>query len=297
MNFVLSHSKMKRVRRSIKRNKRSLVSTESVMALVNDFEHYGPLYRRHHSGTLKQHSVWVTFYIQEAMDTPNQSPIGSLWKTIQRIRKTNRLDHDFERLLIVSSLLHDIGKGGDLVFEYTNKPKHETKGYRYLDQQEVYLLKNHEALDVNEVLRSFSREEQEWIKWLVLYHWNLGKILEAQVQEAPRSVHAIAKTFIKSLRGIDTETPFGCIFVLMQLMLCCADVLGAQPYCGSVKEIRGYRQLAKNCWHTEQSAYKRYGYPSLVPKLIKALYDELGILKYERKSKARTSSRTKSPRW
>ncbi len=254
-------------------------SAKSLRRLIKDFEHYSPLHRTHHSGNLKQHSVWVTYYLQEAIKTPGKSPLGDVWNMIKHIKKTKRLRLNFERILIVSSLLHDIGKGGDLIFEYLSKPGHEKKGYLYLDEQEPYLLKNGKKLSIKELLRDFSTEEQEWIKWLVLYHWNLGILLKEKRPRAPHSIEKIAKEFIESLHNINSRTSLGKIFVLLQFMLCCADVLGAQPYCGDLEELDlfKYPEFSKDCFPTDLSMYKYYGYSSFVPKLINALYEQLNI--------------------
>ena len=269
-----------------------------VKDLLKDFELYVPNFG-HHSGNLKQHSLWVSYYIQDAIMFPRASPLGELWKTLQMYCNSeihygsSQLAINCEKVLIVSGLLHDIGKGGDHVFTYSSKPNHEDTGYLYLTNKLEYIFKDNTVLDISMLIKSLELNnlEAKLVNSLVRGHWDLGNLVieydYINALKTGRRVKTISKVIAKEFciqnAKMFTKNTFK-ICILMKFMLCCADVLGAQPYCGLVESLTDfpldkYPEFTKDCFKTQFSVYRKYYYSKIIKNVFPEICKILGIKK------------------
>jgi hypothetical protein len=260
------------------------MDTNSIRELLNDFEKYIPEFG-HHSGNLKQHSLWVSYYIQEALLFPELSPLGHAATALQKHMLHSGKPINYEKILIISSLLHDIGKGGDQVYTYMSKPDHELTGYKYLEGELVYMYENGNILNTRKLFKSLglTRIQVDIVNFLVLHHWDLGKLvieldyIDVLKYGSMRDINKLSKEIAKRFCSIVTrKTQITKAIVLMQFILCCADVMGAQPYCGESQELElfplsKYPEFTKDCFKTSFSVYHKYYYA----KIIKNVFPEI----------------------
>ncbi len=269
--------------------------------LLKDFQYYDPV-RGHHSGNLKQHSLWVSYYIQDAIDFPTISPLGKLWLSVIHInsklhsRSARSVSlESIKKIITCAAILHDIGKGGDHEFKFYAKPGHEQTGYDILNNDSKYIFKNNTIFSTKKLINNLNLTKIEYdiIKILTLNHWSLGnliieynyiKLLQTSSPELNATTNKIAIKFIKNLQETITDLSYinkrnalSKIVILLQFILCCADVMGAQPYCGKSTELEifplsKFPIFKKECFTTENiSMYKKYYYS----EIIKNIGDEL----------------------
>lgn len=268
------------------------MDTHSIRELLNDFEKYIPVFG-HHSGNLKQHSLWVSYYIQEALMFPELSPLGSAVNVLQKHMLYSDEPINYEKILIISSLLHDIGKGGDHVYTYSSKPNHELTGYKYLQGKLVYEYENGDILNTSNLFKSLglTSVQIDIISFLVLHHWDLGKLvidldyIEALKYGSKKNIDKLSKQIAKRFCSIvSSKTPITKAIVLMQFILCCADVMGAQPYCGKSQELElfplsKYPEFTKDCFKASFSVYRKYYYAKIIKNVFPEICKILGMKK------------------
>lgn len=76
----------------------------------------------HHQGDLYEHSVWSALSCQAAFEDEK-----AFW-----VPQSLRKDVHFKRLCVIASYLHDIGKAGDRVYNFSEKLWHPKDGFSYL---------------------------------------------------------------------------------------------------------------------------------------------------------------------
>lgn len=100
-------------------------ATSPLEVLISDMQQYRTTNARFHAGHVFEHSVWVS--------RATINLLNSEWKTKCDCREAIRN-------VVFAALLHDIGKCGDQVVEFNEKPAHPLQGFEYLIGQKEYKL-------------------------------------------------------------------------------------------------------------------------------------------------------------
>lgn len=93
--------------------------------LFKDMQSYRTTNARFHAGHVYEHSIWVA--------RASINLLASSWRTKCETKK--QLSN-----VVLAALLHDIGKCGDGVQEFNEKPTHPLCGFEYLTGQRPYIL-------------------------------------------------------------------------------------------------------------------------------------------------------------
>ena len=145
-----------------------LLATNTLADLLEDFKNYTTTNIEFHSGDLYQHSMWVanavTHFAQE----------GSLW--VEGLSP-----HDL-RIACFAAIIHDMGKAGDGVYSYSDKPLHPREGFDDLIGTRAYQLAGGGTFDFKAMFDSLDLDEndQALIKVLAGSHWNFGQVMKEE---------------------------------------------------------------------------------------------------------------------
>lgn len=181
--------------------------------LFDDLSKYKTTNINFHAGDVYEHSIWSALYINHMFATNDKfiRDINIKW------RKT----------LIVSCLLHDIGKGGDRVYSFYDKPNHpEIAGYYF----ETGIYPSDVRIDLRKVVRELGEiENYDLIKFLVRYHWMIGGVLKDTYDE---SVKAWNIYYQFNLDCHESKIPFKNRAEVFRLLYAVwvSDILASQKY-------------------------------------------------------------------
>jgi hypothetical protein len=256
-----------------------MISTE-FGDLIKDFEKYKTTNTDFHSGDLLEHSAWAAFYVNDlftGLDMDN--PLHNVWnQNIVDKAKRNGITVDYQKVLILSAFLHDIGKGGDGKTPYYDKPDHERKGAIIINAK-GYKNKNSEQIDLGKMFNDFNLTQLEIdiITVLVEGHWLIGKVMAV-----PKSDKA--ENFVKEFEKIykqyinDPDVYLFNLVVMMQLIICIADVMATKKYEGHSTNIADFPQIPyiKDAPHNPQEyMYKHFKYDFIIADLVPLIYKYL----------------------
>lgn len=97
-----------------------------------------------HTGNLYEHSIWASRAI------------------VDILRDNGIVDSAKIRLHVLAALLHDVGKAGDLKYEYYTKPTHPKQGFNYLIGLEKFCIEGVDAgFDFHLLFDSLGLSEQD----------------------------------------------------------------------------------------------------------------------------------------
>lgn len=196
--------------------------------LLEDIKYYQTTNTRFHAGNLYEHSLWVAITINEWFEH------GEGW--------THGLTAHDRKLATLGGLLHDIGKGGDLACTYYTKPDHPERGQKYLLGKENYVLCSNKIFDFKKLFEKLglSENDKKVVSILVGAHHMFGDLLQnlatvdlSVVQDD--ALRPYLDTFKKRLKTVakraDYKGPIDTRLIKLVLLVCVADIKGAQPCC------------------------------------------------------------------
>ncbi len=221
-----------------------MISTE-FRDLIKDFEKYKTINIEFHAGDLLEHSAWAAFYVNDlftSLDMDN--PLHRVWnQTIVDDAELYGVTIDYEKVLILSAFLHDIGKGGDGKTPYYDKPDHEKEGADYIYMNK-YRDINSNLIDLDKMFKDFNLTQLEIdiIMILIEGHWLLDYVMENAENDRE-------KVFIDNFEKIytsritDTDNYLFKLVAMMQLIICIADVMATKKYEGHSTNIADFPQI------------------------------------------------------
>lgn len=190
--------------------------------LVRDMKEYKTTNARFHAGHVFEHSLWV------ARSTINL--LNTHWST-----RTN--DLFTPKTLIIASLLHDIGKCGDGVFSFKEKPAHPREGFLMLTGSKPYVLKDGSTFNFGALYDELrlTHEQVAIIALIAGMHHDLGAVMRgmnAGDDKAPAVMLAKLDAYIHeagadSLFSIRTDKLYRKLLKIICL-ISVADVISAQ---------------------------------------------------------------------
>lgn len=250
---------------------------KSFQALIDDFEKYKTTKTDTHSGDLLEHSAWTAFYVNDLFTKSDmQNPLHRVWNKVIDDQFENESifeDIDIKKILIISSFLHDIGKGGDGVIEFYEKPNHEKIGVEYLNKR-LYKTVNGSIINLTNMFNDFDIGfiETEIIKILIKGHLSLGHLIFNK--DGPSSFVEGVKLEYDNSKIQDFDKYLFALIVMMQLIVCIADVLAMKEYKGKTKTIPGYKQIPfKKAPHESiTDIYEDYNYEKVIDEFVPEVY-------------------------
>ncbi len=194
-----------------------------------------------HAGHLYEHMVWVSKAMDKLFEKKSQ------W--------VDDFDNQDRRLMVIAAFMHDIGKAGDLKYEYFLKPSHPRDGFEYFIGKKPYLLNgegdtyNFDAWCKHMNLHS---QDKATVAVLIAMHQEFGKIL-SQIKKNPTQTVACFDEFIKLLEGYSYEANYNGGFpdqriIRMSMAMTRADLEGMFPVDHPIKqapELKDYPQTLK----------------------------------------------------
>ena len=236
--------------------------------LLIDMDRYKTTNIDFHSGDLLEHSIWTMLNIENMFNKNNKY---NKW--------VSNISLKYNKLLSITGLLHDIGKGGDNNILYYDKKDHPLEGYKYLNKQNKYILENGDSIDFDTLINDigFHNEDIKLMKALIMLHWEFGgymKKLSNSVnykEENLKTKNLDHRSFdIQSINNLYDEMEeignkfidhienqlykykiyFGkeqkILFYKMLMALSVADVLSTQPYIDFSKFIELTKKINNN---------------------------------------------------
>ena len=126
--------------------------------ILADMEKYKTTNSDFHSGDVIQHSIWSALYM-------------NLFKIQSGIVKD--IPKKYRYLMVVAAVLHDIGKCGDNVFTFFDKPAHPEIGGYYFEKGKYI------NIDLKQVIEEYDlKNHYTTIYFLVRWHWMIGGIIK-----------------------------------------------------------------------------------------------------------------------
>lgn len=218
--------------------------------LVKDLQAYHTTNRNFHSGDVLDHTIWTMMFVQDAI-TNRANPIHSVLEYVTHIAPPSL---NIQRICIIASFLHDIGKGGDGHTTFFDKSGHEEVGANMIKNNTYYLLDgttnllSKQKLDFNTLFTELNCNSLERliITVLVAGHYLIGSIrrINNDMQEAYERESYLFLKYIGKLCSqfglsdyLEKHTDYFKYIVWMQMIICIADVLASRPYTGNETEV------------------------------------------------------------
>lgn len=205
--------------------------------LINDMKMYETLNINFHQGDLYQHSVWVALYIQ------NQFTNSTEW--------VQGIPYELRDLCVISGFLHDIGKGGDLLFTYYDKPEHPETGFEYIIGNKLYRLsEDNVALDIATLLKNInvSPKYKGVVAFLVLSHWEFGDHIRRMNGSNTSEIAIEYASKLKKMwtrSGLNPDTDSAVILANMAMLVSACDIMGSEAYMNTERFDELAKELAK----------------------------------------------------
>lgn len=206
----------------------------------SDLKKYDTSMRDCHWGNVYQHNVWVARSIALFFDNPTHRPDFFHW--------VERIDPKYKKFLIFTGFLHDIGKAGDLLYNFTTKPNHPKIGYDYLMGAKFYKFSSTKTFDLCEWVRNFGFNDNDIILMAILIriHHKFGDLLTSGIT---------AEQYINTLQIYINEAHFNGGIVTENLLNMCillsaADVHGLSPVDVSPSMNQGFQQWRESITST-----------------------------------------------
>jgi len=179
--------------------------------LFTILEHYKKIAGNWHRGDLLDHMVWVS----KSMDQMFEN--NSWW--------LHGIDSSERRLMVLSAFMHDIGKAGDLEFEYRVKRTHPLVGFEYILGKRPFYISENETWNVQEWLEHHELTDYEikTLAVLVGMHQELGKVLFA-FKNAPSKWASVQEKFFDTLLYYVQESGYNNGIPDERIIIMCAAI-------------------------------------------------------------------------
>lgn len=194
-----------------------------------------------HAGHLYEHMVWVAKSMDKLFEQKSQWVDG--------------FDSADRRLMVIAAFMHDIGKAGDLKYQYFLKPTHPRDGFEYFIGKKPYLLNdkgNTYNFDAWCKHMNLHDQDKATVAVLIGMHQEFGKTL-SQIKKNPTQMLTLFDEFVRLLEAYTYEANYNGGFpdtriIKMSLAMTRADLEGMFPVEHPIKqapELKDHPQTLK----------------------------------------------------
>lgn len=221
--------------------------------LIRDMKNYKTTNIDFHAGNLLEHSIWASLYAQEQFRT-GEYPVVALSREIANtpeILEKETFKADIRKVIIASSFLHDIGKGGDFVFRFYDKPDHPQNGIK-----PEYVTKDTGEIKLANILTEMGISPKFFNTaiFLIRWHWDIGELFKAYDKSQRLPPQAIDKMYARFLSFVsDKPRHTHKILFLALYIVWSSDLMASQPFIATNK----FEEL-KNKNNREEDVSKFY---------------------------------------
>jgi len=232
-----------------------------------------------HAGDLYQHSIWTACVIQQWFEE------NSFW--------CEGLTEQDKKLAMLTALLHDIGKAGDLYFNYFDKENHPEIGFKYLLGKKKYRIDYQNTFDFSQFFENLgiSKNDQKTIAFLVSAHHEFGKIMKRHLTPEKAS-----KKYRERLSNLAEDFSVDERLFKLAILISVADVKATQKPSDLIESISIFDHTipCNNCdaTHPGRDAYQMFEYETKGKELRRKILEPFK----ERKHKTNISSICTNPR-
>jgi hypothetical protein len=245
--------------------KQTIIKTEhSLGVLLKNFKEYETSNKSFHSGNVYQHAVWVSRAVINFWQN------NAFW--------TNNVSLDDIKLVYFAALLHDVGKAGDFVTLFFDKPGHELDGFAYVAGLKTYWLDPETKFDFASMFKSLQLdlEDQKVISILIGVHGCFGHYLNnisttnwLKNLYSPKS--QLYTQFINEIKKFALMVNYGDVderLLRLSMLISASDVKGAQPVAYENDDIPDWILPLKTgnpMYKVSQKMYDKLGLDSAKP--------------------------------
>lgn len=145
-------------------------SIPGLQPIISTMKKYKSLNLDWHGGDLYDHSVWTALHVESELI----NGVG-LWPDITYYTNLHNIPINPANI-IVYAFMHDIGKAGDGIFCYYDKPNHATIGGEYLRGIRQFMLKDGTNINLSQVL-PFDHDVTANCAYMAYIHYTFGNCL------------------------------------------------------------------------------------------------------------------------
>jgi hypothetical protein len=194
--------------------------------LVQEMKKYKTTNINHHAGDLHEHSVWSALFMNSFFTNPDRD-----------VLMDKLLSQGYKNISVIAAFLHDIGKIGDMVYIYYDKPNHAQKGYEYIQGGSINVEKG--VINLNKLFQQLNIDDRgrKIIAFLIHNHQMIGEtILRMRGQPVDDVNQEIYTQFIRMMKESDfgkdikTQPSFQLPIFILLYNLWKTDMMASQPY-------------------------------------------------------------------
>lgn len=185
--------------------------------LLENFKQYKTRNIQFHSGDLFEHSIWAGNAVK-------------MWAADNNCVWCEGLDENDIRLAYLAAILHDVGKAGDLIFQYFRKSNHPRDGFLYLSGKKNYWIDPEIKFDFAKMFQRLGIDEssQKIIAILVDIHGIFGTDLVRH-----RAIPENISSYISRISDVCSDIGYDFDrndkrLLRLAVLLSAADIKGAQ---------------------------------------------------------------------
>lgn len=236
------------------------VRTPLFQTLVKDMFEYKTSSKRCHAGNLFQHSVWVEQTLAEFIESQNSSGPKSFWCSDIELTKREK------QIVALAAFLHDIGKAGDHVFIFPDKPKHKAVGAQYILGNSAYRLKNGMLFDFDALFKEIKVTTQEKLLIAILINFThaFGEWVMNNCGANVKHNAPVFKKYITDIQNFAVAIKYPQAIdeklIKMAILVTAADAKGVQPAAGTSTILFPSPQKISPVRKTTGSLYDKFDY-------------------------------------
>lgn len=184
-----------------------------------------------HGGSPYNHSLWTALWTEYQI--LNNSRWWNQAQYIAKNHSANAYLAKLEWLSVISAFMHDIGKFGDDVKWFYDKPKHPSVGSKYLLGQTKFVMHNGKSVNLYKLLRDdgYDEEDIKYMAWIAAAHYDFGNTLKNN-DLTEKGAEAFLETVCRRMSEFDMyyQSDIHMILVILSLInISVADVRSTKP--------------------------------------------------------------------
>lgn len=270
----------------------STAPPDGIKQIIKSMKQYQTSNMDFHGGSPYHHSVWTALWTE--VQILNNSRWWVQAKTVAQHYKVTDFLARLEKLSVFAAFIHDIGKFGDGIKWFYDKPDHPKVGGEYVSGKRDFMLSDTKTVKLTDLLKGYDADEQKYIAWIAAGHYDFGNSLRSEHITRDIAVTCLDK-MCKRLKqfGLKFDKDIHAILMILSLInISVADVRATAPppMINDIDRVHGKLKTAKDMKKKIDWNYKSIYHPyiSNVAKQFRGKdaykvfdYDSRGIMLYD----------------